>query len=467
MSIRKKWLVIASTAVLLLGTSIMAQDAEDSESAEDVVTEEEAAPEEAAAPEPAYTPEPAPVEVAAAPAPEAPKADKPKVEVTPYGTASYRFRGRLWSASTEDDKSGFTADYFNLLGWQVGLKAKVDDKLSLQFQIGNDFNSGEEVSWAANNANGARQSFQNLYVHLAYATWNPGPVYLTGGVIPVSSNGTLDLLERSLNTGSYGDAIFQTWSSVLNNRLVAIKLGVPLLKDDFKLGVELTSSVLDARSTRNNLIGNYATTGAVGKDDGVTEEPDPNPPSVLLLLDVPISAGALKLTPELTYVLNRNYNSTVEKGDGEFIVGLAGSYKINDGVTLSLSGAYGTVSNKESQIGTYGGNTRGGSVAKVDNFQEYVSNGLIVGVGTSIKAGPGSLAIDAKYGNAIDAANDATEKATNKNDILGDIRYTWNVHPKFSIQPRYRLYVTTYDEGSGHISTKMENRPELILTGSF
>jgi len=413
MSFWKKLLVVGSAAVMMLGASVMAE-----------------------------------------------------VDVTPYGSASYRFRGRLWSASTEDDKSGSTMDYFNLLGWQVGLKAKVDDQLSLQFQIGNDFNSGEEVNWGANKAPEGRAATDNLYVHLAYATWNPGPVYLTGGVIPVSSNGTLDLLERSLTKGSYGDAIFQTWSSQLNNSLVAIKLGVPILKDDFKLGLELTSSVIDNRTTRNNLIGGYNTTGASGTDNGVTEEPAPNPASVLFLVDIPISAGALKITPEVTAILNRNYNSALETGDAEIIAGLAGSYKVSDGLTLSLSGAYGTVSNENSKAGGYGNNTRS-ATADVDNFQAYTSNGLIAGIGANIKAGPGSLAVDFKYGNAVDAANDETKKATNKNDILGDVRYTWNVHSKFSIQPRGRLYVTTYDEGSGHVSLKMEIRPELILTGSF
>ena len=512
----KKLFVVGSAAVMLLGGLAMAQapahtpaqapahtpaqsaaeaaaaeEAAEEAAAEEAAIEaqEEAAAEQAAAEQPA--PEPEPIAAAPEPAPEPAKVEKPKpsLEVTPYGTASYRFRGRLWNASSpevNDNKvSGSVADYFNLLGWFVGLKAKVDDQLTLEFRIGNDFNAGEEVSWIRNNGSqGTRTDINNAtYVHLAYATWNPGPVYLSGGVIPVSSNGTLDLLERSLNMGSYGDAIFQTWQSVMNNRLTAIKLGVPILQDDFKLGVELTSSIIDRNASVGSLISNQGTTGRNGQDNGAAKEPAPNPPSVLVIVDVPISAGDLKVTPEFTGVINRNYNRTIKEGDHELLFGLSGSYKVNKELSLNLSGAYGMISNEKSQVVSdaatqagYGYPARSSTAAKVSEFPEYDSRGLIAGIGCSYKVGPGSLAIDFKYGNSYDAGSSEftvageeidAKTATNKTDILGDVRYTWNVHSKFSIQPRWRLYMTMYDEKSGHISQKMENRPELILTGQF
>ena len=507
----KKLFVVGSAAVMLLGGLAMAQapahtpaqapahtpaqsaaeaaaaeEAAEEAAAEEAAIEaqEEAAAEQAAAEQPA--PEPEPIAAAPEPAPEPAKVEKPKpsLEVTPYGTASYRFRGRLWNASadtgTNPNKksvSGSTMDYFNLLGWFVGLKAKVDDQLSLEFRIGNDFNSGEEVSWTANRASQGRTSpvaagEENIYVHLAYATWNPGPIYLSGGVIPVSSNGTLDLLERSLNTGSYGDAIFQTWQSVFNNRLMAIKLGAPILQDDFKLGVELTSSVIYNRNTRGSLILGYAATGANHTDTSVNKDPAKNPAGLLFIFDVPIGVGDLKITPELTGVLNRNIRYDAGKkellSDHEIIGGLSASYKVNKELSLSLNGAYGTVSNKKSKnpngYGPFYGN--GSALSDVDDTG-YVSQGLIAGIGGSYKAGPGSLAIDFKYGNAVDAVSDLSKVATDKHDILADVRYTWNVHSKFSIQPRWRLYMTMYDKDSEHITQKMENRPELILTGQF
>jgi hypothetical protein len=329
-------------------------------------------------------------------------------------------------------------------------------------------------------------------------------------VIPVSSNGTLDLLERSLNTGSYGDAIFQTWSTQLHNSLVAIKLAYPILKDDFKLGVELTSSVIDARA--QNLGISNGTTGAANVDvaKDIKEEPKGNPSSVLFIVDVPIAAGALKVTPEVSAVLNRNFNSNTESGDNEVIGGLSASYKLSDAVSLNLSGAYGTVSNENSKVGSYGTTTRSDTNSVLSDDKKYISNGLIGGLGATCKVGPGSFAIDFKFGNSYNGADqytfdkvtskdstikvplpepipgygdeypvvisikktekDVTEDPktlTDKKDFLFDLRYTWNAHSKFTIQPRWRVYVTTYNEGSGHVSMKMENRPELILTGSF
>jgi len=501
MSIKKMSLVAAGAAVLMLAASAMAQapapaqthtpaqaaPAPEAAAAAEEAAAEEAAAEEAAAEEAAIEAQeeaaaeaevaahqPAPEPVAE---PEPAKVEKPKpvLEVTPYGTASYRFRGRVWDASKDNngtELSGMTADYFNLLGWFAGMKAKVDDQLSLEFRIGNDFNSGEEVYWIRNNGSqGTRTDINNAnYVHLAYATWNPGPIYLSGGVIPVSSNGTLDLLERSLNTGSYGDAIFQTWQSVMNNRLTAIKLGAPIANGDFKLGVELATSVIERRVTAGRLILGQGTTGRIDQDTSVNEHFLPNFSSALLILDVPIAVGDLKITPEFTGVLFRNYTSratgpdkTESLTDHEFIGGLSAGYKVNKELSLSLNGAYGTVSNKNSKVGHYG---LGSAVSSTDDTC-YVSQGLIAGIGGTYKVGPGSVALDFKYGNAVDAASDDAKIATNKNDILVDLRYTWNAHSKFSIQPRYRFYMTNYDEDSKHLTSKIEHRPELILTGQF
>jgi hypothetical protein len=256
---------------------------------------------------------------------------------------------------------------------------------------------------------------------------------------------------------------------------------------------------------------------------------------------LPIAVGDLKLTPQVTSVFNRNYNTKLEMGDVEFLAGLSAGYKVSDGISLSLNGAYGSISNENSLVGVYGGTVRSGSNTSTSttsalkvgsnttydnpdsvttitiitdtimggtNDTKYISNGLIAGIGATIKAGPGVIALGVSYGNASNSADkfrssytsvttttivrvsendldfgepDTTisgpviidtkdfdpKTATNKNDILIDVRYTWNVHPKFSIAPRWRTYITTYDEGSGHVKMKMENRPEIVLTGTF
>jgi hypothetical protein len=259
---------------------------------------------------------------------------------------------------------------------------------------------------------------------------------------------------------------------------------------------------------------------------------------------LPIAVGDLKLTPQVTSVFNRNYNTKLEMGDVEFLAGLSAGYKVSDAVSISLNGAYGSISNENSLVGVYGGTVRSGNnsstssttaksigadttynnpedadppvtvttitdtIKTTTSDTKYISNGLIAGIGATIKAGPGVIALGVSYGNASNSADkyrseltttttttivrvsendvdfsdpDITKSdpviidtkdfdpktATNKNDILIDLRYTWNVHPKFSIAPRWRTYITTYDEGSGHVKMKMENRPEIVLTGTF
>jgi len=596
MSVRKLAVAVAVAAFMASG-SVFAQAqapaAAPTQQAAEEADEEEAV-EEAVAPPPPPAPllATAPVVELPAPAPaaEAKPAAKPETKVEFYGSASYRFRGRLWSANAEGfevkkdsikttekgndygrdkkdpvlefknnkvvkvqtkdtiDRDGSSFDYLNLLGWSFGAKVKVDDQLSLQFQIGNDLTSGETVTWASNNSPGAATTRSNaLYVHLAYAAYNPGPFTLTGGVIPVTSNGTLDLLERSLSTGSYGDAIFQTWSTQLNNSLIGLKLGLPIVKEGVKVSAEVTTSVIESRT--QSLISGIGTTGAVGVDPatGIVDTVKSNPASALLILDLPVVAGDFKVTPQITTVLNRNYNSKLEKGDVEFLAGLSAGYKVNSAISVSLNGAYGSVSNENSLVGAYGSSSRSGTIdeiaalstardtltyvfpnktdtattinknVKMSYANKYISNGLIAGIGTTIKAGPGVIAFNVNYGNSYNGAEKYTDTTktttttrlitnakelidpddpdagyknvrkdttfkfsetikeeefdpktlTNKNDIVFDLRYTWNIHPKFSIMPRWRTYITTYDEGSKHVKTKIENRPELFLTGSF
>jgi len=506
MSIKKALFAVTLVAIVATTGTVFAQVDDDDEDAAEAV-----APPPPPPPPPAR---PAPIPVYQVPAPDAaaPGAkagEKSEPKVGFYGTASYRFRGRILTESgkayrvgdagtslTEDGKTAF--DYINLLGWSAGLKAKVDDQLSLQFQIGNDLTSGEEVNWTSNNLpgskNNGRAAFQNLYVHLAYATWNPGPISLTGGVIPVTSNGTLDLLERSLSTNKYDEAIFQTWSTQLNNSLVALRLGVPFVSsDEVKFGAELTTSVIEG-TVRNNGYDILHT----GKH--VNDTVYSNSKSVLLILDLPLAAGDFKITPEVTTVLFRNNNKYLETYDHEFLVGMSLGYKVNPAFALSAHTGYGTVSNNNSGIINAvrnADNTKDsipavewgevGQIGDIDSgltFIPKVNNGLILGVGATVAAGPGSFAFDFKYGSSWnsetvrysdgykdDLSPDGKKdrQLDDRNDILLDLSYGWNVHPKFQIKPRWRLFYSSWGnrKNGEYISSRMENRPEIILTGTF
>ncbi|MDR2592603.1 MAG: hypothetical protein LBC59_07340 [Chitinispirillales bacterium] len=488
MSIRRLAVAVAVGAFMVGGGVVFAQGpvtAEEAleEAAEETVEEEVTPPAPVAPPVVAAVEAPAPAP-APEPAAEAKPAAKPEPKVDLYGSASYRFRGRLWNATDKDDKSGSSFDYLNLLGWSFGAKVKVDDQISLQFQIGNDLNSGESITWWNNKAPQGRSYLagaDNLYVHLAYGTWNPGPLYLTGGVIPVVSNGTLDLLERSMSTGKYDESIFQTWSSQLINSLIALKLGVPIVKDGVKVNAELTYSIIDPRVQ-----------SLVKSGDAGLSTPDADPKSnstgSLFILDIPVVAGDFKVTPEFTYISNRNYNETLEKGDDELIYGFSASYKVNAMISLNANFAAGSVSNENSLVGTYGNSRRSDTNTVIADANKYVSNGLLYGIGGTVKAGPGTMAIGISAGNSYNGAdkysvtttdnsdpenpvvtvkNYDPKTLTNRDDYIVDVRYTWNIHSKFNIAPRWRFYYSAYDENSGKLKSKIENRPELVMTWSF
>ena len=406
-----------------------------------------------------------------------------EIEVKPYGAAQYRLRGRIFSVAGNDsvttvpgqlnDSTANTFDYLNLVGWHAGVNVKVDEKLSLQLQIGNDWGANEVANWTNNNTSGGtalsapagggaissstRVGFNNLYVHLANATWNPGYIYLSAGVVGLATGGPLDLLERSLATGRYNDAIYQTWVSHANNSIIGLKLGVPIVKEGVKVSAELTSSVIDTRSQ-----------STAAADANVAGSPKSNPTSLFFALNIPVAAGDFKVTPEFVSVVNRNYNSATEEGDHEFIGGLLASYKVSQALSLNVSGAYGQVGNENSKVGGYGNVTRSNAIAKdaADSIDAYESAGWLVGVGGSLKAGPGTIALDVKYNNAVNGATDDTKKATNTNNIYIDPRYTINVHPKFTITPRWRVYIDTFGENNP-LKSRIENRPEIIITGSL
>jgi len=476
----REFAVAVTLGVFMAGGGVFVQ-AQAPAAEEEALEGEEAVEEEMAAPPPASVVAAAPA-VAPAPAPvaEAKPAAKPETKVDLYGAVQYRFRDRMHSQTDTAGNTGSTNDYQNLLSWRAGLKAKVNDQLSLQIQIGNDWGAGEGVGWANNNSTKGRlltlsgvpvilynsdktdsvsstsyslNGYQNLYVHLASFKWNPGYMFVEGGVISLPSNGTLDLLERSLNFGKYDEAAFQGWSTELNASMIGIKVGIPILRDDFKLGLELFQTVIDERTQSLGTI-----------QDKITD----NPSSPMFVVTLPIEASGLKLTPELTYILNRNYNTTTEKGDDEVLLGASASYAVNKEISVSLLGGYGSVSNENSNVGEYGTSKKSDKIAKdkADTTKIYKSEGTMFGVGANIKAGPGAVQFDFKYNTAVNAKDDATKDKTKYDYMYTDIRYAYKANDKFTITPRYRNYYRTYPPKNANES-RMENRLELILEGSF
>jgi hypothetical protein len=380
------------------------------------------------------------------------------IEYKPYGAAHYRLREQI-NIGNGADESSVIALYSNWFAWRAGVRVKANDQLSLQFQIGNDWGYSEQVNWINNNNSPADQSshirapFQNLYVHIASFKWDAGPLFLEGGVVNVpAGNGSLDLLERSIFNNSYNNAAFFGWG-IANASLLGIRAGVPIIKDgSVKVRAELLQSVINTRSPSFNFAGDALS----------------NPSSPLFVFNVPVEAGALTVTPELVAVVNRNFNQATESGDHEIIGGLGAGYQVNQNIKVTAHGSYGTVSNKNSRVGTYNtiysNSNVSGSIPANDSSEApvYTSNGLQVGAGATVKAGPGSIFFDFKY----NSAENAEIEGSKVNFIHTLIQYSWKPNPNFAIIPRYRNFYTINPEGSA-IESQINNRFELIFEGSF
>lgn len=368
-----------------------------------------------------------------------------ELSITPYGLVQYRLRAKI-NTAFDDESSATALDYFNTFSYYAGMKVGIDQQLSLQFQIGNDWVAVENVSWAAN-----RMPFPTrtplpgteFYMHLAYARWDPGFMYMEVGAVPVVSYGPLDLLERSLNSGSYRAAAFYTWIVGTNNSLLGLRAGVPILSGDRELQINLFSTVVDPRST------------ALTRGDSLIESTTFNPSSVLFILDAPFSFGSFSITPQLAGVAYRNFNQAREAGDHEISGGLKADYRINSKVSFSVMAAYAMVNNEKSRIVDT-------LRTDIETASLYDNRGFITGLRSDIGAGPGAFRAEFAY----NYAEDKEQPGSASDYLYTDISYTWNVHPHFSIAPRLRNFTTLNSENSS-IKVNMENRPEIMFTGKF
>lgn len=371
------------------------------------------------------------------------------IDFTPYGLAQYRLRTRINSAYT-DDVSETVFNYANTISYYAGFKANVSEQFSFQMQIGNDWVFTEDVNFLNNNPVIAARQFPPgsiPYFHLAYAQWNPGAVNLSLGIVPVISYGPLDLIERSLSTGSYATAAFFTWPVITNNSFMGLKLGVPILKGDVALDVNLLSSVIDSRFR------------AVSSGDQVIEDPNKNPTSAMFVLDLPFKAGAFSLTPQFVGIVNRNYNSAREEGDHELSGGLTAAYKLNDKTELRTFGAYAQVDNLGSRNDK---EVRSVGSESVTIAPQYENVGVIAGIGATFGMGPGSLVANFNYSYSEDLQMDNSDL----DYLYFDLMYNWNVHKNLTITPRVRNF-TTLNPDDSNITRLMEIRPELMLTAKF
>lgn len=364
--------------------------------------------------------------------------------ITPYGLAQYRFRDRLIN-QTYTDGAATRSDnvYSNQLGYYVGVKARVNKQLSLQFQIGNDWVNTETITYMSNNHTAGLSSLalrSGLYpfFHLAFAKWDPGIFNLTVGIIPEVSYGALDFIERSLAVGTYGSSSGYgagqiSWAVGTNNSITGAKIGVPLLTSSIKVSAELTAAIVDSAA------------------HAVLLEADPKsyPSMQLYVLDIPVTYKKLTAGLQIATVLFREYNVVSEKGDHEISVGANASYKISPDWSVRATTGFATFSNTNSQ--------------SVDSLQ-FKRVAMQLCGGTTIKAGIGTLIVDASYSTD---ENTKTVRDSYYGFWFLDAKYAYSANKNFDITPRLRIFNTQFPDIASPASTKTEIRPEILFTGKF
>jgi hypothetical protein len=430
--------VLMCVAMLAGAVSLFGQEtkSDTSQSAAPVVAP---SPEAAPAPAPAPAPEVAPVP-AAVPAPVVSQAPE-GIKTTFYGMAMYRFRWIAYANYRKDQGIETATDYQNKLAYKAGVKVKVNDEVSGQFEAGNDWYGTESVE-AVNKGN-FLNSHRDIYPYfsLAYMKWNPGCFFIDVGIIPVPGSSLLDLIgtgfsAADINSGTaYQKAAHTSWGIITNFSLPGARLGMPILKEDFKLGVELVTSVLEERTVTAMI------------PDSLRD----NNSGIMLMAGIPMSTGLLTLKPSVIINFSRFYRdsaSVKDKADNEYGLGVEAGYKVSSAACVRLGLGYAHMANKNSRLPAQA---------------EFDEEGVDGNIGTTLALGPGKLDCD------FTLSTDENSKAGVSRAYYPfvDVKYGWAVNKNFTIKPRTRLFFTRAAKNDSKYVTKFVTWPEIILYGEF
>jgi len=218
------------------------------------------------------------------------------------------------------------------------------------------------------------------------------------------------------------------WGVVTNFGQTALRLGAPILKDDFKLGVDVSTATIEYR--------------AIGLGIDTMKF---NSPAIEFLLEAPMSVAGFSVKPQAFVIPNRSFNVATKKSDMEFGAGVDLGYKLND--QFNLRAGFG-----------YAHNSNNNSKGPIDTA--FDRTGTNSNIGTTVILGPGKLDFD------FNLSTEYNDKDTTINDIYPffDIKYGWAVNKNFVIMPRCRFFISlpkvAYD-------SKTTIRPELIFCGVF
>ncbi len=375
-----------------------------------------------------------------------PEVKAAEASITPYGMAAYRFRIRATSTTPDVGDKIKATNYYNQLGYFLGVKAKLcDDQVLVVLQMGNSFLASQSVEYSMLHKFKTDNFSYYPYFQLAYAKWNPGPINITAGIIPVKAHGALNLVGVSLTADArnYTSIPQCSWGVRTDGSLAGFQFGIPFLKDDFKLGLELFATV---HKIRNQV---------------KAKEPTSNPPAIMGVVNLPLGVPVFMFTPQFVIIAYRGYDATVEKGDHEIGVGFDVNSKVSDNVSLRANFAYAQLPGENSGH-LDKAPTPPDTVAVPDLLTDM---GILASIGTSIKAGPGVIKADFKFNmGKTDKEDDSTKVIA----MLIDLKYGINVKKNFIIMPRVRLFPTIYSEAYYPAKkSTFEVRPELFFIGKF
>jgi hypothetical protein len=439
---------LVCVAMLFSTVTLFAQDAA-TDTSQPPATEVSPAPVAVPVPEveQAPVPEPAPV-VATAPAA---VMEKEGIKATFYGMAMYRFRWIAYANFRKDEGIESANDYQNKLAYKAGVKVKVNDEVTGQFEAGNDWYGTETVEAVTKgNFVGSHRDIYP-YFSLACMKWNPGCFFIDVGIIPVPGSSMLDLIgsgfaaDKESGT-AYQKAAHTSWGIITNFSLPGARLGIPILKDDFKLGVEVVTSVLEERTVTARI------------PDSLLK----NNSGIMLMVDLPMSVDQWTIKPSFIINFNRFYRDSGDaslaafhdRADHEYGFGVEAGYKVSGAACVRLGLGYARMSNKNS------------GMQMLIPFDE---EGVDGNIGTTLSLGPGKFNFDFTLSTDEDNWRD---KYTNFADSrvyypFVDLKYGWEVNRNFTILPRMRLFFTRAAENDGRYITKFAAWPELIIFGSF
>jgi hypothetical protein len=353
-----------------------------------------------------------------------------------------------YSKTWEDSIEGInerSVSLSDILAYKLGAKVKPNDQVLIQFELGNDWYGTELVQGIPGNYIGKRGL--TPWFSLAYAQWDPGFMHITAGIIPVKETCLMGLLGVSiLNNKNYSKASQIQWGVVTNLSQTGLRAGLPVLKGDFKCGIDFMSAVIEHRAVRPGF-------------DSVAY----NSPAIEYLIETPLAWSGFTATPQLFLIPNRSFNWKTGKGDLEFGGGIELGIKINNKVTLRGGFGYAENSNKNS---FYSGDS-----VMIDPFNPakgqqldtlFKMTGMNSTLGSTMLIGPGKLDIDLSI-----STNRNTKIIPLNHDGIypfADVKYGWAVNKNFIIMPRCRFYMSLLQ--SKYYFTSV-TRPELIFNGSF